>query len=215
MLRYGPRLDLVVVDLRAHRTANDDNRAARGRVMLGDDPAAWLVDVLGASRARWRIVCCDQPLSLVIPDGSDGARQEGFADGAGPPLGRALELAAILRGMKARGVGDTVWITADVLDAAAHHDDPARAVGLDFTPFWEFVAGPLHAGTFGPNPLDPTFGPEVRCQWTHPPGSRRLAPWDGYISYGVLDVTSSALRVALRDLEGRERFALELPTTRG
>jgi phosphodiesterase/alkaline phosphatase D-like protein len=31
-----------------------------------------------------------------------------------------------------------------------------------FDPFWEFVAGPIHAGTFGPNPLDPTFGPEVR-----------------------------------------------------
>ena len=26
----------------------------------------------------------------------------------------------------------------------------------------EFVAGPLHAGTFGPNELDNTFGPELK-----------------------------------------------------
>ena len=31
-----------------------------------------------------------------------------------------------------------------------------------FNPFWEFVAGPAHAGTFGANELDKTFGPEVR-----------------------------------------------------
>ena len=45
---------------------------------------------------------------------------------------------------------------------AAHHYDPARAKGVDFDPFWEFVAGPAHAGTFAPPPLDATFGPEVR-----------------------------------------------------
>ncbi len=28
-----------------------------------------------------------------------------------------------------------------------------------FEPFPEFVAGPLNAGSFGPNPLDGTFGP--------------------------------------------------------
>ena len=31
----------------------------------------------------------------------------------------------------------------------------------DFEPFWEFVSGPIHAGTFGPNALDNTFGPQL------------------------------------------------------
>ena len=44
---------------------------------------------------------------------------------------------------------------------AAHHYDPERAAFTDFDPFWEFVAGPIAAGTFGPNELDGTFGPEV------------------------------------------------------
>ena len=43
-----------------------------------------------------------------------------------------------------------VWITGDVHYAAAHHYHPERARFTDFDPFWEFVAGPPHAGTFGP-----------------------------------------------------------------
>ena len=47
---------------------------------------------------------------------------------------------------------------ADVHYRAAHHYAPQRAAFTDFTEFWEFVAGPLHAGSFGPNRLDATFG---------------------------------------------------------
>ena len=54
---------------------------------------------------------------------------------------------------------ELVWLTADVHYTAAHRYDPNRAQFQDFAPFWEFVSGPLNAGTFGPNELDATFGP--------------------------------------------------------
>ena len=101
------------------------------------------------------------PIGLVVGDGP--GRFEAVANGdAGPPLGRELEIARLLRFIRDRRIDNVVWITGDVHYAAAHHYDPARARFTEFTPFWEFVAGPLHAGTFGPNALDPTFGPEVR-----------------------------------------------------
>jgi alkaline phosphatase D len=50
-----------------------------------------------------------------------------------------------------------VWITADMHYTAAHYYDPNRAVFQDFDPFWEFVSGPLHAGTWGPGNLDNTL----------------------------------------------------------
>ncbi|WP_204279090.1 alkaline phosphatase D family protein, partial [Klebsiella aerogenes] len=59
---------------------------------------------------------------------------------------------------------NTVWLTTDMHYTAAHYYDPNRAVYQDFEPFWEFVSGPLHAGTWGPAPLDNTFGPSVRFQ---------------------------------------------------
>ena len=70
---------------------------------------------------------------------------------AAPPLGRELEIADLLRFIKTRRIRNVVWITGDMHYCAAHHYDPARARFTDFDPFWEFVAGPLHAGTFGPN----------------------------------------------------------------
>ena len=51
-----------------------------------------------------------------------------------------------------------VWLTADVHYTAAHYFDPAKAKHTDFLPFWEFISGPLHAGGFGPNKADGTFG---------------------------------------------------------
>lgn len=109
-----------------------------------------------------------------------------------------------------RGVANAVWITADVHYAAAHHYDPARAVFGDFDPFWEFVAGPLHAGTFGPNTLDPTFGPEVRFQRTAERPNQ--PPSDGLQFFGhlVIDGVTETMTVRLVDAAGDELYAVDL-----
>ncbi len=208
VVSYGPLLDVVVLNCRSFRTPND---SGVGTAMLGAAQATWLVDTLARSRARWKLVACDQPLALIIPDGQGNQRFEGFGNLPGPPLGRELELAQVLTGLHARGVRNVAWITADVHYAAAHHFDPARGSGTVFTPFWEFVAGPIHAGTFGPNALDPTFGPELKFQWAPPAGTGNLAPWDGLQSFGAVDVTPEALRVSLNGIDGKARFAVEIP----
>jgi alkaline phosphatase D len=206
---YGPLLDVFVVDLRTFRTPNDDNRGTAG-TMLGAAQERWLVDAVTRSTARWKVIACDQPISLVIGDGPGNVRQEGYAQGDGPPAGRELELASVLTGIAA--VPNVVWLTADVHYAAAHHYDPARATGAPaFRPFWEFVAGPIHAGTFGPNALDPTFGPELKFQWVPPAGTGNLAPWDGMQTFGAVDVAHDALRVAILDVAGTTRYAVEIP----
>ncbi len=216
VLHCGPDLDVIVVDLRSWRTANDGNDGDRGD-MLGSAQARWLVDAVATSRATWKIVACDQPLALIIRDG-DGpdAGQEGWSNTAGPPRGRERELAWVLGELHARQVVDVVWLTADVHYAAAHHFDPARGAAGAFTPFWEFVAGPAHAGSFGPNELDPTFGPEARFVWAPPPGTGNLAPWDGLQSFGTveLDAATRALTVRLHGPDGAARFAVTLPPTR-
>jgi alkaline phosphatase D len=53
-------------------------------------------------------------------------------------------------------------VTADVHYASAIEYHPSRAQFTDFDPFWEFVGGPINAGTFGPNALDKTFGPNIK-----------------------------------------------------
>ena len=215
VISYGPLLDVFVVDLRSWRTPNDANRGEGA--MLGMEQAAWLLGALARSQARWKIIACDQPISLVIGDGPGDARQEGYANGAAaglPPAGREKELRDLLAGIDRDAIDRVVWLTADVHYAAHHHYDPARA-NTPFRAFHEFVAGPIHAGTFGPNELDPTFGPELKFQWAPSPGTGNLAPWDGLQSFGVVDITADAMRVSLVGaIDGRERYAIDLPAMR-
>jgi alkaline phosphatase D len=129
----------------------------------------------------------------------------------GGPLGRELEVADLLHFIKQQRIRNTVWITADVHYAAAHHYSPERGTFTDFDPFWEFVAGPMHAGTFGPNALDGTFGPEVRFQTVAPAPNR--PPSDGLQFFGTLDIdpATRALTAAIHDVEGRRLWSTEVP----
>jgi alkaline phosphatase D len=174
----------------------------------------WLKERLAASRSTWKVIASDLPIGLVVPDGA--ADFEAVANGdAGPPLGRELEIADLLRFIRERDVRNVVWLTGDVHYAAAHHYDPARARFNAFRPFWEFVAGPLHAGTGSPNALDDTFGPEVRFVSVQPRGTGMWPPTAGLQFFGLVHIAAASggrvMTVSLHNLEGDAiyRVALE------
>ena len=204
-LNYGPLLDVFMLDERSYRGPNGPNlQEAYGpdAYFLGPDQMRWLKRELLNSRATWKVIASDMPLSLIVYD--DAANKKGseaFAQGDGPPRGRELEIAEILRFIKTAPIHNTVWLTADVHYAAAHYYNPNKAQFQDFEPFWEFVSGPLHAGTFGPNELDNTFGPEVR--FIKAPGldKQNLPPTAGMQFFGhvKIDGASGQMTVTLRD----------------
>ena len=105
-----------------------------------------------------------------------------------------------------------MWLTADVHYAAAHYYDPGEAQFANFEPFWEFVAGPIHSGTFGPNKLDNTFGPEVRFQSVQPGQAQGESPLAGKQYFGkiFLDKEVESLRVSLHNVENEEIYAVTL-----
>ncbi len=212
-IRYGPLLDLFVVDMRSFRGPNTPGREVRAGSttrFMGGEQLAWLAEGLRSSRAQWKIIVADMPLGLVV---ADGRAIEALANGVeGPPRGRELELASLLGQLRRDGVGNIVWVTADVHYTAAHRYDPSAARFGDFDPFWEFVSGPLHAGTFGPNELDPTFGPELRYIKAPPPGEGNLPPSAGYQFFGQIEIAASGvLKVTLRDREDRALWSIDLP----
>ena len=69
--------------------------------------------------------------------------------------------------------------------------------------FYEFVSGPLHAGGFGPNELDDTFGPRVVFT-KNPEGRANAAPTGGGLYFGhvKIDGKSGVMTVSHRDLAG-------------
>jgi alkaline phosphatase D len=207
-IAYGPLLDVFVLDMRSYRGPNSYNRQEQpgpDAAFLGPQQLAWLKDGLARSRATWKVVSADMPIGLLVGDGKDAQGRdmyEAVANGDGPALGRELEFADLFRTLKKRKVKNVVWITADVHYCAAHYFDPAKAQFKDFDPFWEFVSGPLHAGGFGPNALDNTFGPQVVFQKA--PGKANASPTEGGQYYGLakIDAKSGGLTVQLKDLNG-------------
>ena len=146
---YGPLLEVFAIDLRTYRGPNTSNRQASAgadAVHAGARQLAWLKRALSASRAAWKVIASDLPIGLVVRDGPSTFEAIANAE-PGSPLGRELEIADLLRYIRQQRIRNVVWITGDVHYAAAHHYDPQRAQFKDFDPFWEFVAGPLHAGT--------------------------------------------------------------------
>ena len=156
----GPQLDVFCLDMRTFKDPNTDGKEARLTHILGQEQADWLIREVSKSKATWKVISADLPLGIIVPDGP--AAQESLANrDAGAPLGKELEIARVLSAFKRNRVKNVVWLTADVHYCAAHHYSPGRAAFHDFDPFWEFVGGPINAGSFGPNQMDGTFGPEV------------------------------------------------------
>jgi alkaline phosphatase D len=210
---YGPLLELFFIDMRNYRGPNSANRqetAGPETAFLGRAQLTWLKRRMLASRATWKVIGSDMPLGLIVRDGANAF--ENAANGDGPPLGRELEIAELLKFLKAAGVRNVVWLTADVHYAASHYYDPTQARFQDFDPFWEFVSGPLHAGTFGPGALDDTFGPQVRfC--SVPQGMRpNRPPSEGLQFFGLvqIDGPSAVMTVSHYNVAGDRLWSVDL-----
>lgn len=218
-ISYGPLLDVFVIDMRSYRGLNTWNRQEqRGpeTEFFGAAQLEWLKQDLRRSTAVWKVIASDMPLGLLVRDGRDAQgrdRYENSANGDGPPLGRELEIADLLRSIKRDRVRNVVWFTADVHYTAAHFYDPRKARFTDFDPFWEFVSGPMHAGTFGPGRTDDTFGPQVVFQKSPPKGQSNLPPSAGMQFFGEVHISGKtrAMTVTLRDLAGARLHEQVIP----
>jgi alkaline phosphatase D len=209
---YGPSLEIFRIDMRSYRgpnTANRQEQAGPDTVFLGAAQVRWLKQALLASDATWKVIASDMPIGLIVPDGEDSF--ENLANGDGPPLGRELEMANLLRFIRDSGIENVVWLTADVHYTAAHYYDPNEARFQEFAPFWEFVSGPLNAGTFGPGELDDTFGPQLVYAKAPPEGQANLPPSAGLQFFGQVDIDEDeVMTVTLKDLTGAALFTQDV-----
>ncbi len=211
----GPLVEVFALDMRTFKGANSENRQPAldaSSAVLGAPQLQWLKAALKRSSATWKIIAADLPLGLIVGDGAN--RYEAVANSEpGAPLGRELEIADLLRYLKRERIRNVVWITADVHYCAAHEYHPTRAKFTEFDPFWEFVAGPLHAGTFGPGRLDATFGPEAKFVGIPPGMKANRPPSDGFQFFGTLRVNAKtrSLTARLHNVDGKILYTTELP----
>jgi alkaline phosphatase D len=210
---YGPLLEIFMLDQRSYRGANSPNRQAAmspDTAFLGNPQLRWCKQKLLNSPATWKIIASDMPIGVIVRDGQTSF--ENASNGDGPALGRELEIADLLRFIKYNKIRNVVWLTADLHYASANYYDPNRAQFTDFLPFWEFIAGPLNAGTFGPAQLDNTFGPQVKFQSIPVGMKQNQPPSAGLQFFGTVKIDSQTevLTVTLHNLEGNKIYSVDL-----
>ena len=202
-ISYGPLLDVFLLDMRSYRTALRNDGSATP--ILGRTQASWLKRELVNSRVTWKVIAADLPIGVVSGDA--------VGQGDGPPRGREIEIADLLAFSKHAGIRNMVWLTADMHYTAAHYYDPNAAVFQDFEPFWEFISGPIHAGTWRPQPLDNTFGPRAVFQkGCSGDQADDLAPCFGLQFFGqvAIDGASEVMTVTLKDVEDRALWSTRI-----
>ena len=221
-ISYGPMMDVFFIDLRSYRGPNGESRETTlddNSRIIGAEQVRWLKRELANSRATWKILASDMPLGVIVWDnGKEKKGAEAIANGDhGPASGRELEIADLLRFIKTSGIKNTVWLTADVHYSAAHYYNPDKAKFQDFDPFWEFVSGPIHAGTFGPNDMDMTFGPDVKfvAAPTKEQG-QNLPPLAGLQFFGLVDIDGATEQMTVRIInrDDKELYKVTLDPVR-
>lgn len=212
---YGPLLDVFVLDMRTYKNPNPQAWApSDDGGVLGREQTQWLIDGLKNSKAVWKVVANDLPISIVVPDKVTNppegpASMEAVAQGDdGRPLGREIAFSRILS--ETKDVRNVVYLTADVHYTAAISYHPDRAAFGDFAPFWEFVSGPLNAGAFPQSPLDGTFG--ARYEFVHAPEAENTSPAEGFQHFGEVRIDSDTrvLTVNLCDATGKSLYSTDL-----
>jgi alkaline phosphatase D len=202
--QYGRHIDLFLPDERSYRGPNPQNSDPNGIEMLGPEQFEWLKRSLKSSRATWKVISSHDPLSIVTGGPND---RDAWAQGEPEVLGREVQLSKLLKFIKDEKIKNVVFITADVHYPAAISYDPERAVFKDFNPFWEFVIGPIHAGAFGSNELDPSFGSKyefVNAPGTQTPPLPVNAPPPNFQSFGSAEVDGNGwLTVRIHDVTGK------------
>jgi alkaline phosphatase D len=213
-----------MLDERSYRGPNSPNRQPvlnAEAAFLGAAQLAWLKRSLLDSTATWKLIASDMPISLVVrdlnPDVPKGTFEAWANSDDGAPSGRELEIANLLAFIKNNGIKNVVWVTADVHYASATRYDPARARFAEFLPFWEFVGGPINAGTFGPGEIDQTFGPDVRYRSVAEGMKQNRPPTEGkqYFGLAVIDGETEVMTVSLHDLAGTVLFKVDLDPQHG
>src|ERR1700709_2385945 len=100
-LSYGPHLDVFMREERSYRGPNGSNLQTEyspESYFLGPDQLAWLKRALLNSRATWKVIASDMPLSIIVHDDATNKKgSEAFAQGDCPPRGRELEIPDIPR----------------------------------------------------------------------------------------------------------------------
>jgi len=155
--QFGKNLEIFFPDYRSFRDPNPGNEGEEPIAMMGPEQLEWLKESLKESKATWKIISSHDPIGIVTGGAGD---RDSFGNELPEILGREFEVKELLQFINDNKIENVVSLSSDVHFTAHVNMHPDRAEGgfTDFKPLDEFVIGPIHAGSFGPNYMDTSFG---------------------------------------------------------
>jgi alkaline phosphatase D len=154
-ISYGPLLDVFMLDMRSYRGPNGEGKEdsyGPASYFLGPTQIAWLKQELANSRATWKVIAADMPISLlVVYDVDRKWGVEAAAQGDdGPPRGRGWKSPTFshLSNAQACEIRSGSPLMSTIPPRITTIRTRPRS---DFEPFLGIRERAIHAGTFGPN----------------------------------------------------------------
>ena len=111
-------MDLLILDARSYRSRNDlTDIKQNNKTLLGGDQLSWLKKTLADSKATWKIISSDVPMS--IPTGSNVSLfgRDGWANGINRDFssktGFERELWDLMKFIDDHDIDNVVFVTTD------------------------------------------------------------------------------------------------------
>lgn len=193
--RYGKHAEFFLLDTRQYRDANAlTDTGVLPKSLLGASQRRWLLEALSTSTATWKFVVSSVP--ITIPTGWPVEKgRDGWASGDGDD-GFERELYAMFDALASNHVNGLIWLSADVHFATGFELRP-----LPHQPEFrvrELIVGPLSAGIYPTDAMDPTFSPSRL--YYHAPKTTPTTLDEALTYYNFGDIRISA--------DGQLRFAI-------
>ena len=163
---WGADMDLFLLDDRSYRTRNDREGVTPGQeTLFGNVQLQWLEQNLLNSKATWKVISSDVPLSIPTGSHADEFGRDAFANGTAPDFssttGFERQLNELLTFIDDNQIENVVFFTTDVHFAMSlSYDTDPNGDGNPLI-FHEFISGPANAIMAEPADPDPTFNPTV------------------------------------------------------
>ncbi len=158
---WGKDLDLFILDAHSFRSRHDSPNSAN-KTLLGKDQLKWLEEGLLNSKATWKVISDDDPITIPRCDEKESLRTprgcDNWATDGKIKWSFASERSDFMKFLDENNIKNVTFVTTDVHFPAniVINEDPNHD-GRKLT-VYELVGGPLSAGpTEQPGNLDPTI----------------------------------------------------------
>ncbi len=146
----GSAMDLFIIDARSYRSRNDlEDTKENAKTLLGSEQLEWLKNGLVNSKATWKIISSDVPLSIPTGSAASEFGRDSWANGISKDFsaktGFERELMNLMSFLDENNVDNIIFLAMDVHFAQSIRYEFDADEDGDNLVIYEFITGPINA----------------------------------------------------------------------